>query len=281
MAVTLTMKTQMNTLGGITYNIVDRLKPDPNTPNGFLREQWAIGTGNVNPGAEIAEDTWPKAGQWHVPPSTIQVFHKGHTPMTNTAAAISTVLTAADSGIVPGTYEVALHTGLRLPDFVNVDSTGGSDQLSVGPSHTLSECTSQNPMTGEFLQHVLPFGFVKIRHYGLLASGNVATRLERARALLRPRRAARAAAVAPAAGRSRAARGRSMTDTQTLDDADALVTLSCTRTVAVGAIRPPKTAFTSVGEPVGCQVLVHPTHARVRIGRKAPSFAPAALPRSP
>jgi hypothetical protein len=35
-----------------------------------------------------------------------------------------------------------------------------------------------------FLQHVLPPGFVKIRHYGLLASGNVTTRLERARALL-------------------------------------------------------------------------------------------------
>jgi len=35
-----------------------------------------------------------------------------------------------------------------------------------------------------FLQHVLPHGFVKIRHYGLLASGNVTTRLERARVLL-------------------------------------------------------------------------------------------------
>jgi hypothetical protein len=35
-----------------------------------------------------------------------------------------------------------------------------------------------------FLQHVLPHGFVKIRHYGLLASGNVTTRLQRARALL-------------------------------------------------------------------------------------------------
>lgn len=35
-----------------------------------------------------------------------------------------------------------------------------------------------------FLQHILPRGFVKIRHYGLLASGNVTTRLERARALL-------------------------------------------------------------------------------------------------
>jgi hypothetical protein len=35
-----------------------------------------------------------------------------------------------------------------------------------------------------FLQHVLPPGFVKIRHYGLLASGNVTSRLEQARALL-------------------------------------------------------------------------------------------------
>ena len=35
-----------------------------------------------------------------------------------------------------------------------------------------------------FLDHVLPAGLVKIRHYGLLASGNVGTRLVRARALL-------------------------------------------------------------------------------------------------
>lgn len=35
-----------------------------------------------------------------------------------------------------------------------------------------------------FLQHVLPHGFVKIRHYGLLAPGNVPTRLESARQLL-------------------------------------------------------------------------------------------------
>ena len=35
-----------------------------------------------------------------------------------------------------------------------------------------------------FLQHVLPHGFVKIGHYGLFASGNVTTRLERARVLL-------------------------------------------------------------------------------------------------
>ena len=37
-----------------------------------------------------------------------------------------------------------------------------------------------------FLLHVLPDGFVKIRHYGLLASGNVHTKLAEARRLLQP-----------------------------------------------------------------------------------------------
>jgi hypothetical protein len=35
-----------------------------------------------------------------------------------------------------------------------------------------------------FLLHVLPKGFVRIRHYGLLASVNVATKLARCRQLL-------------------------------------------------------------------------------------------------
>jgi hypothetical protein len=39
---------------------------------------------------------------------------------------------------------------------------------------------------GRFLQHVLPPRFVKIRHFGLLAAGNVNGRLEAARALLTP-----------------------------------------------------------------------------------------------
>jgi hypothetical protein len=38
-----------------------------------------------------------------------------------------------------------------------------------------------------FLQHVLPDGFVKLRHYGLLAPGNVNTRLVTARKLLEVR----------------------------------------------------------------------------------------------
>jgi len=41
---------------------------------------------------------------------------------------------------------------------------------------------------GRFLQHVLPDGFVKIRHFGLMAAGNVNTRLAAARRLLASKR---------------------------------------------------------------------------------------------
>jgi hypothetical protein len=47
-----------------------------------------------------------------------------------------------------------------------------------------------------FLQHVLPTGFVKIRHYGLMASGNATTRLEIARRLLEPQHPAIPLAIA-------------------------------------------------------------------------------------
>lgn len=40
-----------------------------------------------------------------------------------------------------------------------------------------------------FVQHVLPRGFVKIRHYGLYAPGNVAGKLAKARLLLTPKQA--------------------------------------------------------------------------------------------
>lgn len=40
---------------------------------------------------------------------------------------------------------------------------------------------------GRFLMHVLPPGFVKIRHYGLMASSHAKTKLTVARQLLRPR----------------------------------------------------------------------------------------------
>ena len=46
-------------------------------------------------------------------------------------------------------------------------------------------CTLDGPdFVYRFLQHVLPRGFTKVRHYGLYASSNVSTRLAKARALL-------------------------------------------------------------------------------------------------
>jgi len=47
------------------------------------------------------------------------------------------------------------------------------------------ECTlAPEEFLRRLLLHVLPHGFTKIRHFGLLAAGNVNNRLERARALL-------------------------------------------------------------------------------------------------
>lgn len=49
-------------------------------------------------------------------------------------------------------------------------------------------CTVDGPeFVYRFVQHVLPRGFVKIRHYGLYASSNVRTRLAKARAALEQR----------------------------------------------------------------------------------------------
>jgi hypothetical protein len=56
--------------------------------------------------------------------------------------------------------------------------------------HTWGEQTAELPpheFLRRFLQHVLPDGFVKLRHYGLLAPGNVNTRLVTARRLLEAR----------------------------------------------------------------------------------------------
>jgi hypothetical protein len=65
--------------------------------------------------------------------------------------------------------------------------------LDVGDEHVTFRTKDEKAITltpveflARFVQHVLPKGYVKIRHYGLLASSNVHTLLERARALLRP-----------------------------------------------------------------------------------------------
>jgi hypothetical protein len=67
-----------------------------------------------------------------------------------------------------------------------------------------------------FLQHVLPHGFVKIRHYGLLAPGAIHTKLAAARIAIaderdRPAQAAAVASAAPAAA------GRDTMATETTD----------------------------------------------------------------
>jgi len=49
-----------------------------------------------------------------------------------------------------------------------------------------SACLSPDEFIRRFLQHVLPTGFVKIRHYGLLAPGNVNSKLRVALGLLAP-----------------------------------------------------------------------------------------------
>jgi hypothetical protein len=67
--------------------------------------------------------------------------------------------------------------------------------LSVGDDHVRfltkdgkSVTLSPNEFIRRFLLHVLPDGFVKIRHFGLMAAGNVRSRLELARRLLLPER---------------------------------------------------------------------------------------------
>jgi hypothetical protein len=73
-----------------------------------------------------------------------------------------------------------------------------------GDTKTVTPCE----FLRRFLLHVLPARFVKMRHFGLLASGNVNTKLQQARTLLAFR-------AAPAKSPS----GRSILDVLTADDA--------------------------------------------------------------
>jgi hypothetical protein len=72
--------------------------------------------------------------------------------------------------------------GLSNQRLQRIDADGVRFATKGGRSITLPphECIRR------FLLHVLPSGFVKIRHYGLLAAGNATTQLERARTLLPP-----------------------------------------------------------------------------------------------
>jgi hypothetical protein len=74
------------------------------------------------------------------------------------------------------THRVGLsnHRLVSATDDAVTFRTWGEDTATLHPHEFLRR----------FLQHVLPHGFVKLRHYGLLAPGNVNTRLVQARAIL-------------------------------------------------------------------------------------------------
>jgi hypothetical protein len=65
---------------------------------------------------------------------------------------------------------------------LSVDEHGVRFATKDGRSVTLPH----QVFIARFLDHVLPSGFTKMRHFGLYASGNVNTKLEQARALLNP-----------------------------------------------------------------------------------------------
>jgi len=58
--------------------------------------------------------------------------------------------------------------------------------ITLSTRHKKTVTLSPEELIRRFLLHVLPRRFVKIRHYGLMASANVHSRLETARALLEP-----------------------------------------------------------------------------------------------
>ena len=76
------------------------------------------------------------------------------------------------------THRVGLsnHRLISATDAAVTFRTRGAETISLHPQEFLRR----------FLLHVLPEGFVKMRHYGLLAPGNVNTKLAAARALLQP-----------------------------------------------------------------------------------------------
>ena len=72
--------------------------------------------------------------------------------------------------------------GISNQRLQHIDAESVRFATKSGRSITLSP----HEFIRRFLLHILPSGFVKIRHYGLLAAGNATTQLERARTLLRP-----------------------------------------------------------------------------------------------
>lgn len=72
--------------------------------------------------------------------------------------------------------------GISNQRLIDIDESGVTFSTKNGATVTLAP----HEFIRRFLLHVLPRGFVKIRHYGLLAPSNVNTKLPAARRLLQP-----------------------------------------------------------------------------------------------
>jgi Putative transposase len=72
--------------------------------------------------------------------------------------------------------------GISNQRLVRMDEHGITFRTKEGKTLTLPA----DQFLDRFLQHVLPSGFTKIRHYGLMASSNATTKLELARERLTP-----------------------------------------------------------------------------------------------
>jgi hypothetical protein len=72
--------------------------------------------------------------------------------------------------------------GLSNQRLLSIDERGVTFRTKGDGTATVSP----EVLLGRFLLHILPKGFVKIRHYGLMAASNVSTKLAAARRLLAP-----------------------------------------------------------------------------------------------
>ena len=82
------------------------------------------------------------------------------------------------------THRVAISNSRLLDVSDGTVTFGYKDYAANGASKVMK--LSADEFLRRFVQHVLPHGFTKLRHYGLLAPCHATTTLERARALLTP-----------------------------------------------------------------------------------------------
>lgn len=82
------------------------------------------------------------------------------------------------------THRVAISNN-RLINF-DADHVSFKARDNSDPSKHRTVTLCHDEFIRRFLLHVLPSGFVRIRHYGLMASSNAKTKLEKARSLIQP-----------------------------------------------------------------------------------------------